>query len=367
MRIQGYPHFSRPRAFTLVELLVVLAILAVLAALLFPVFAQARGLLDGSCLSRRSEVGRAFMMYAQDYDERTVLSNFPDTLPAYVNQHAVRPCTLNLRPDRFAHTETREALAMRDEHANANAGNGGGHRSPNMTYHGGPIMTASVTKAIFWGTSWATYSGDKITGMDLWYSGFGGSHYAATCTEYSDSSNFVGTVSNYGGHVIDTTAAPSGAPSTSTILAEVCRNVTPDPSGLGYYAVYSDKPRGNAGYCAWHSAGSCGGVPVQFAFFFNLDGDAGCNPQDTSGLHSQGLAAISNVSGHELAEAMTDPRLNAWYDASGAENGDKCAWTFGVPLVTFSNGIKWKIQGEWSNAAYNANTGSPRGCLSGGP
>jgi len=63
----------------------------------------------------------------------------------------------------------------------------------------------------------------------------------------------------------------------------------PDPSGNGYYAVYTDQPRGHADYCAWHSAGSCGGKPVQFAFFWKLDGDAGCDPQDTSGLHSQGL------------------------------------------------------------------------------
>jgi hypothetical protein len=110
---------------------------------------------------------------------------------------------------------------------------------------------------------------------------------------------------------------------------------------------------------------------VQFAFFFDLDGDAGCDPQDTSGLHSQGLAAIANVSGHELSEARTDPaNPGAWYDSSGQENGDKCAWTFGVPLVTFSNGTQWKIQGEWSNAAYNAGTGYPnssgqKGCLSG--
>jgi len=145
----------------------------------------------------------------------------------------------------------------------------------------------------------------------------------------------------------------------------------PDPSGNGYYAVYSDVKRGNAQYCAWHSAGTCGGTPVQFAFFFNLDGDPGCDPQDTSGLHSQGLAALANVSAHELSEARSDPASpGAWYDGSGAENGDKCAWTFGAPLVTLTGGTKWKLQGEWSNAAYNAGTGYPnssgqKGCLSG--
>ncbi|HEY2398955.1 MAG TPA: hypothetical protein VGI23_01305, partial [Steroidobacteraceae bacterium] len=164
----------------------------------------------------------------------------------------------------------------------------------------------------------------------------------------------------------------TGGGNTNTILAEVCKVITsPDTSGNGYYAVYTDIPRGSAQYCAYHSVGSCGGTTVQFAYFFKLDGDAGCDPQDSSSGHSQGLAAIANVSGHELSEARTDPaNPGAWYDAQGAENGDKCAWTFGAPLVTFANGSQWKIQGEWSNAAYTAGTGyannsGQKGCLSG--
>ena len=138
-----------------------------------------------------------------------------------------------------------------------------------------------------------------------------------------------------------------------------------NPVANGYYAVYTDIPRGNAGYCAWHSWGTAHGVAVQFGFFFKLDGDAGCDPGDTSGLHSQGLAAIANVSGHELSEAVTDPHLNAWYDRQGAENADKCAWTFNG-LEQFSNGTSWKIQGNFSNAAYNARLGYDHaGCVNG--
>lgn len=245
-------------------------------------------------------------------------------------------------------------------------------RTGAMTYHGGKILGAAHTQAIFWGTSWDSYSGDKITGMDSFYTGFGGSNYANTTTEYTDAAGtHVSPNSNYLGHLVDTSAA-SGGSRTSTILAEVCKMITsPAADGNGYYAVYTDVPRGTAGYCAWHSAGTCGSVPVQFAFFFKLDGDAGCDPQDTTTTHSQGLAALANVSGHELAEAMTDPASpGAWYDGSGAENGDKCAWTFGAPTVTFLNGSIWKLQGEWSNAAFSALTGYPnssgqRGCLSG--
>lgn len=251
-------------------------------------------------------------------------------------------------------------------------GHGGGG-SPLMTWHGGDIMTTAATQSIFWGTNWANSSfvGDKITGLDTWYSGFGSSHYSATSNEYTGTNGQVTSVTTYPapGHFVDTSPGPSRPPATSTILTEVCTVIT-NPVSNGYYAVYTDLPRGSAGYCAWHSFGSCGSVPVQFAFFFSLDGDPGCDPGDSSGLHSQGLAALSNVSGHELSEARTDPRNGGWYDSAGQENGDKCAWTFGAPLVTFTNGSQWKIQGEWSNNAYNTQTGYPNssgqlGCLAG--
>ncbi len=64
---------------------------------------------------------------------------------------------------------------------------------------------------------------------------------------------------------------------------------------------------------------------------------------------------------------VTDPHLNAWCDSSGAENADKCAWTFGHPLLTFSNNSQWKVQGNWSNAAYATKSGCDgAGCIVGG-
>src|SRR2546421_11787534 len=56
--------------FTLIELLVVIAIIAILAAILFPVFAQAREKARAiSCVSNLNQIGKATMMYVQDYDE----------------------------------------------------------------------------------------------------------------------------------------------------------------------------------------------------------------------------------------------------------------------------------------------------------
>ena len=64
------------RGFTLIELLVVIAIIAILAAILFPVFARAREKArQTSCLSNCKQIGLAFHMYVQDYDE---------TMPGYI-------------------------------------------------------------------------------------------------------------------------------------------------------------------------------------------------------------------------------------------------------------------------------------------
>ena len=97
---------------------------------------------------------------------------------------------------------------------------------------------------------------------------------------------------------------------------------------------------------------------------------AGCDPQDSLTGNSQGLAAVANVTAHELLEAITDPRGTGWLDSAGEENGDKCAWSFPASdgLSTFFDGSKWKLQMEWSNAAYTAGTGQAnrsgqKGCI----
>ncbi|MDE2084144.1 MAG: hypothetical protein KGI64_04705, partial [Xanthomonadaceae bacterium] len=143
-------------------------------------------------------------------------------------------------------------------------------------------------------------------------------------------------------------------------------NNNPDPNAV--YFIFTSTGAGHVSYCAWHSWGSCSnGAPVQVAYMPNISGVSGCNPNSTVSGQSEGLAALANVTSHEYSEAITDPRGTGWTDSSGAENGDKCAWSF-HNNVTFSNGSVWKLQMEWSNNAYNsgtgyANTSGQLGCL----
>jgi len=78
------------RAFTLVELLVVLGILALLAALLFPVLAEARENARAKrCLSQVRQLAQSTLMYLSDWSDA-----YP--LAAYVSQHDNQPCLFTL-------------------------------------------------------------------------------------------------------------------------------------------------------------------------------------------------------------------------------------------------------------------------------
>ncbi|HXU72660.1 MAG TPA: hypothetical protein VN947_25235 [Polyangia bacterium] len=252
---------------------------------------------------------------------------------------------------------------------------GGGHQggggSPLLTWHGGPVLHTNSTEAIFWGTEWssASFQGDKVTGLDTWFGGLDKSSFATTSTEYGDGSGNVTSSSSYMGHVFDNSAAPRKAIQVSDAVAEACKITNNNPVPNAVYFLYTSTGAGHVSYCAWHSAGTCSnGAHVQVAYMPNLDGIAGCDPQDDTGLHSQGLSALVNVTSHEWSEAISDPSLNAWYDAGGQENGDKCAWSFHNDVHV--GGSAWKVQMEWSNAAYNAGTGyanlsGQNGCIQG--
>jgi prepilin-type N-terminal cleavage/methylation domain-containing protein len=63
-------------AFTLIELLVVIAIIAILAAILFPVFAQAKGAAKkAKSIAHFKQLGTSTAMYLADYDDSYMLSN----------------------------------------------------------------------------------------------------------------------------------------------------------------------------------------------------------------------------------------------------------------------------------------------------
>ncbi len=112
-------------------------------------------------------------------------------------------------------------------------------------------------------------------------------------------------------------------------------------------------------YCGWHAYGKVHNQTVQYAFVGNAERcPAACSAQHVSPNDNLGADAMANVITHELEESITDPHLNAWYDLSGEENADKCAWQFGSTYVApngshYNMTIAYKhylVQMNWLNA-----------------
>lgn len=226
-----------------------------------------------------------------------------------------------------------------------------------LTDHGGPVLQTASTYAIYWGKQTA-FPTDLKAAMPLFLEGFGGSVYSYILDQYLPAvftSSFDTTT------VSDSTSPPSASPSTTKIVNEACKyikqGVLPlnpisggNSSGGLYFVFTSNFPAG-INFCGWHSYGTCNAQTIAVSYVPNLKNQSGCNPGNlyNANTYSEGTRADVNVVAHEYSEAATDPELNAWYDSSGYEIGDKCAWIFSAP-VTIANGTTWQLQQEWSNA-----------------
>jgi hypothetical protein len=108
-------------------------------------------------------------------------------------------------------------------------------------------------------------------------------------------------------------------------------------------------------FCGYHGHFNYGGFDIRYAVFPYLD----CNACKLSGLTVADMMTI--VASHEIREAVTDPMLNAWYDNSGYEADDKCAWH---NLYQMANG-GFVVQPEFSNGGVSTYPGP--GCVVANP
>jgi hypothetical protein len=127
----------------------------------------------------------------------------------------------------------------------------------------------------------------------------------------------------------------------------------------------------NCSYSGTHSRGSYCGYHDNFGTISadNLYADmpypplSGCAGGEAPNGDAQADAMVSIVS-HEANETITDYD-NAWRDSVGFEDGDECAYTYGVPLGGSAgtlhnqviNGSNYYTQDEFSNANYALSQG----------
>lgn len=131
----------------------------------------------------------------------------------------------------------------------------------------------------------------------------------------------------------------------------------------------------SAAYCAYHSMDTSNGMVyanLSYAIYasptgFTCSSDAVFPTVQTPNGNKDADTEVSPTS-HEIMEATTDPDVSTgWYDSSGFENGDECAYIFGSVsghaghyYNQVINGGHFLTQEEFSNQDF-ALTGG--GCL----
>jgi len=253
-------------------------------------------------------------------------------------------------------------------HAKGAARPGGGGGSNGINYNGGPVMTNVNGTNIYyiWYGNWSGNTAPTIL-TDL-ANGFTGSPYFNINTTYYDKAGTkVTNRINYLGSTNDAYSqgtALSDAAIQAVVSKAITSGVLPKDTNAVYFVLTSADVNATSGfctqYCGWHTHGTIGGSDIKYSFVGNPDRcPSSCAAQTIGPNGNAGADGMASIISHELEEAVTDPDLNAWYDRRGAENADKCAWTFGTES-TASNGAKYNmalggrnflIQQNWVNAS----------------
>ncbi len=251
--------------------------------------------------------------------------------------------------------------------------------SSNLLYNGGPIQPTPRVYVTYWG-NWGSTGDPRAVQpyLNNFLTNVGGSSWLNTVTQYTQTGGArVGNAGSiyYGPapsgqaspYWNDTSTIPSlnnGSTYQNLIAAEAQKAAAHfnDYSVSASYviaiphAVKVYQFAGSGGwmcyffgcYCAWHSSTTANGSTIAYTNLpYIPDAGTSCGANDPSGAPYD--SGVSIVEGHEQAETETDPQLNAWYDSSGSEIGDKCAWV-NVQQTAFSSGT-FSTQPLWSNAS----------------
>jgi hypothetical protein len=253
-----------------------------------------------------------------------------------------------------------------NENGNAHAAGNAKTSNNGIFYHGGPLILGTTNAYYIWYGNWSGNSATTI--LMNFVSNIGGSPYFNINTTYYDGSNTaVSNAVHYAGSVNDTYSqgtALSDAAVQNVVASAITSGSLPKDTHAVYFVLTSSDVNETSGfctqYCGWHTHGTISGSDIKYSFVGNPDRcPSACAAQTTSPNNNAGADGMASIISHELEEAVTDPDLNAWYDRRGAENADKCAWTFGT-TSTASNGsaynvtlggTKYLIQRNWVNAS----------------
>jgi hypothetical protein len=209
-----------------------------------------------------------------------------------------------------------------------------------VEYHAGPIMTGTPgIYVIFYGNWTSAIADGSINIYSDFISNVGGSPYFQTANRYGN--QFGQTPSGavlFGGSVVDAFShgtVLSDADVADIVAAHITSNSLPqDPGGI-YVIMASPEVTASSGlgvsYCAMHGTTEALGSSARYVFVGSpARSPAKCAPQAIGPNGTLNADAAVSLMAGEIFNVITDPAFGAWYDRSGLEPGDKCAWTFGT-------------------------------------
>ena len=243
-----------------------------------------------------------------------------------------------------------------------------------INYHGGAVMKGNPVNVYFiWYGNWTNgvrTSDSQVTVglLDALFGssgGIGGSGYEKINTTYGDNA---GNVSGNISRTSSTTDNYSHGKSLSdsavqaVVSSAISSGRLPKNTNALYFVLTSSDVNETSGfctqYCGWHTRATIAGSDIKYSFVGNPDRcPNACEAQTKSPNGDSGADGMASIMAHEAEETTSDPDLNAWYDSSGEENADKCAWKFGPTTAITGHGVynqtfgshHWLIQMNWEN------------------
>jgi hypothetical protein len=221
---------------------------------------------------------------------------------------------------------------------------------PNFSYHGGPVIKRAQVHTSFWGAAWSTDPSKRQSAdrLNQFMKDFLASKYMNILSQYGAgkgagnagvfvSASFVDNVAN----------ELADADIQSVIQSCINKGVLSEPTNPSNVALMiflddpiavSDtalgiamcEPNGDTAFGYHNHFTTAAGNPFYYSVMPGLTdacltetcaSDAGCSLH----LAKTQEQRRTQVTSHEFSEMVTDPELNAWFDAStGSENGDIC-------------------------------------------
>jgi hypothetical protein len=253
-------------------------------------------------------------------------------------------------------------------------------RTPQILYHGGPIMLGSVrVYLIYYGTM---PSATSSIVNDFFSNLSGSGQYNVNTTYYDAQNNFIMnslTFSPATSIYVDPYSI--GKTVTGRGVQKIVQNALqgghlPIDEGAIYFVLTAPDVTAQgycSSFCAYHSNSTSiiSGKDIKFSLVpgapcTGCDGNIQNYGENNTPNGDLAGDEMTDSIIHELSEAVTDPDISAWFTRSGAENGDLCNFNYGTTYIA-PNGTHanahlgdrdYLIQTIWQNTGqgFCANT-----------